>query len=76
VAVTTISPIFTGASSFLLSACSGEKLTKENNRTKNKTFFMELLLSPSGISKLDSHKVSWLAATYFPLLPDAGASVD
>jgi hypothetical protein len=48
VAVTTTSSIVTGAS-LLLAACSGEKLTKEMSRTKNRNFFMELLLSPSGI---------------------------
>jgi len=32
---------------------------------------MELLLSPSGIKVIQTlHKVSWLAATYFPRLPD------
>jgi len=33
---------------------------------------MDFLLSPSGTKfMLTVHKVSWLAATYFPRLPDA-----
>jgi len=62
------------------SSCAAEtektpKLIMKRNKTKTTTdgdtFFMEHLLSPAGIKFIETvHKVSWLAATYSPRLPN------
>jgi hypothetical protein len=41
--------VMAGLTALSFSACTGEKITTENNRTKISTFFMALLFSPSGL---------------------------